>query len=176
MRAAKGQRRRPQLGPKALSIASSLLFIAVVIIIGAVFAPGCAAEAKSTSPAVTRSRVAYKEPTPAEGGKVVHYNLTLGVAKRAPDCFREFFFGGGGVVLFLCFFYPCCPPRRRCFLFFFFAQPFFIEKPDKPREKNQKSETCTLLTVSSSEKRSRSTGETFCTSRWSTRSPRTTRR
>ena len=43
------------------------------------------ADAKSTE----KSAIPYTEPTPSEGGQVVRYNLTIGVAKRAPDCFRE---------------------------------------------------------------------------------------
>lgn len=136
--AAKGQR-RPRLGPKkALSIASSLLFIiAAAVVSGAVFAPRCA-EAKSTSsPAATRSRVAYREPTPAEGGKVVHYNLTLGVAKRAPDCYREFFFGGGGSVLFLSFFSSPCG----------FSVSFFLLNLFPPKNPGKKSKVRDVYTI-----------------------------
>lgn len=119
--AAEGQRRRP----RPLSIASSLVFIVFIVLFGAavVAAPRCFADAKSTS--TTRSRVPYSEPTPAEGGKVVHYNLTLGVAKRAPDCYREFW---EAVVLgfFFRFYW------RRCFLFF--AQLFFLEKPETKKK------------------------------------------
>ena len=83
--AAKGQR-RPRLGPK-----KALLSIASLLFIGAstLFAPHSAVAKSTTS---TRSRAAYSEPTPAEGGKVVRYNLTLGVAKRAPDCYRAYCF------------------------------------------------------------------------------------
>ena len=69
----KGQRRAQRM----LSIASLLLFFV-------------AATADAKTSTRSSSRVPYSEPTPAEGGQVVRYNLTLGVAKRAPDCYREF--------------------------------------------------------------------------------------
>jgi hypothetical protein len=76
--ASKG-RRRARLSAKALSIAS-IFFVFVAF--------AFAADAKSTSS--SSARVPYSEPTPAEGGQTVRYNLTLGVAKKAPDCYREF--------------------------------------------------------------------------------------
>ena len=93
--AVEGQR-RPRLSPKALSSFSiapfsfstaPFFFSAAVAALSAfaLLAPLPAA----TKSAPTRSRVAYSEPTPAEGGQVVHYNFTLGVAKKAPDCYRE---------------------------------------------------------------------------------------
>lgn len=81
--AGEGHRRAPS-SPKMRSIASSLLFfiVAVIVFLGG---GGGGVGAKTSS-----RRAAYSEPTPAEGGQVVHYNFTLGVAKRAPDCFREY--------------------------------------------------------------------------------------
>ena len=82
--AAKAQRR-----PKPLSNASFFFGIIGALFASLVVVP---AVAKSAPP---RSRVPYSEPTPAEGGKTVLYNFTLGVAKKAPDCYREFLVGGG---------------------------------------------------------------------------------
>lgn len=80
--AAEGNRRAPS-SPKRRSIALLLffLFLAAAGTVGA-----------KTSSTSTSRRVAYSEPTTAEGGQVVRYNFTLGVATRAPDCYREYYF------------------------------------------------------------------------------------
>ena len=116
--AAKGQR-RPRLSPKTLSIAS-LIFI--------IFGAALPADAKSTT-THSRTRATYSEPTPAEGGKVVRYNLTLGVAKKAPDCYRELVL----VVSFWSLAVPRGRDRKKRRETDFFRSKLFIKNPEKQK-------------------------------------------
>lgn len=63
----------------------ALSLIASTVVAGIAFSMAPMAEAKNAA----KSTVPYTEPTPSEGGQVVRYNLTIGVAKKAPDCYRE---------------------------------------------------------------------------------------
>ena len=92
------------------------------------------------------------------------------------------------IVLF--WFSACCPSlptregeretRVHFFHFFFFADLFFFHRKNPKNLENKKikkkSAMSTRSTANSEGPRSRSTGETSCTSRWSTRFPQTTRR